>query len=147
MEQFNLKGDNGYIVISIDEIHGYPTTTSHFGGYDAKGTIEVKSGNYKVTGELWFTTGEVYSFYRQLLDCYKSLQGTATFSNYEVNLIIVVAFANRGQVIITGNYKEQAHVNNELRFEFSSDQSYMANTLSELTSIIEKYGDMKGRKA
>ncbi|MEW9699065.1 hypothetical protein [Paenibacillus sp. SI8] len=146
MEQFKLTGEHGYIVISIEEVWGYPSSTSHFGGYDTIGTVELKSGNYKLAGELWFTTGEVYSFYSQLGDCYKNLQGTATFCNHEMNLTIEVAFSNRGQVIIRGSYKEQSHVDNELRFEFHSDQSYIAATLKEIECLVEKYGDMKGKK-
>jgi hypothetical protein len=51
MEEFTLKGNQGYIRFCLEEVMGFPSDTSHFGGYDTKGGVEIKSGNYYVHGE------------------------------------------------------------------------------------------------
>ena len=44
MEKFELKGDNGIIVIQIDEVYGFPNETCFKGGYECKVGIEIKVG-------------------------------------------------------------------------------------------------------
>lgn len=145
MNEFVLRGKQGcFIRVVLDEVLGFPNQTSHFGGYDVQGTVEIKSGSYYATGELWFTTGEVYEFYKQISKCWSDLHGTATFWTYETNLKVEASFNNRGQVAITGYYKEYAHQENELKFEMESDQSFFVETTDGLKAIVQEYGDMRG---
>ncbi|MFF2157180.1 hypothetical protein ACFVVQ_17970 [Paenibacillus chitinolyticus] len=146
VHEFVVRGkEGGFVKIIIEEVYGFPKMTSHFGGYDAKGTVEIKSGNYYVKGELWFTTGEAFQFYSQLLRCWTDLDGVATFTNYETNLNLEVKFNNRGQCIIEGYYKEFAHEDNELKFEIESNQSFFVETLDGLKQIVNHYGELKGK--
>lgn len=62
MNVFTIKGTQGYIRMELQNASGFPHETSHFGGYDAKGIVEIKSGNYHVLGEIWFTTEEWLRF-------------------------------------------------------------------------------------
>ncbi|MGG3452302.1 hypothetical protein ABER98_21125 [Domibacillus aminovorans] len=146
MNEFVVKGKNGFIRIELHKASGYPEDTSHFGGYDAEGIAEIKSGNYYVLGELWFTTGEVYEFYKQLEKCYRELTGSAVFWNSESSLKIEVIFNNLGQVILQGYFKEEPHLENELQFEIESDQSFLASTVEELKRFVDYYGGLKGIK-
>ncbi|XEC96710.1 hypothetical protein AB6A23_09350 [Paenibacillus tarimensis] len=110
MDVFKIKGHQGYIYLSLEEVFGFPNETSHFGGYDVRGVFEVRSCYYFAKGELWFSTGEVFSFYNQLKDAYKSISGEASFINSEANAEIKIVFnAKRGHVVISGYFKEQAH--------------------------------------
>jgi hypothetical protein len=149
VNEFVLRGKRGcFIRVALDEVLGFPNHTSHFGGYDVQGTVEIKSGSYYAKGELWFTTGEVYEFYNQLAKCWADLDGTATFWTCETNLKFEARFNGRGQVTITGYYKEFAHQENELKFETESDQSFFVETMDGLKAIVKEYGDLKGvRKA
>ncbi|MDH6371724.1 hypothetical protein M2444_003523 [Paenibacillus sp. PastF-3] len=145
MYEFVVRGKQGcYVNITLDEVFGYPNATSHFGGYDVRGTAELKSGNYYVKGELWFSTGQTYEFYNQLARCYTDLMGIATFCNSEANLKIDINFNNRGQVVIEGYFKEFAHQDNELKFEIESNQSFFIETLDGLREIVDHYGGLKG---
>ena len=54
MNEFVVIGKQGFIRIELIKAFGFPKDTSHFGGYDAQGITEIKSGNYYVLGELWF---------------------------------------------------------------------------------------------
>jgi hypothetical protein len=107
-------------------------------------TAEVKSGNYYVKGELWFSTGETYEFYNQLAQCWTDLKGVASFCTSEANLKLEVTFNNRGQVVIEGYFKEFAHKENELKFEIESNQSFFEETLDGLRKIVNNCGDLKG---
>lgn len=145
MHEFILRGKKGcFVQIIIEEVLDFPNMTSHFGGYDARGTVEIKSGNYYVKGQLWFSTGEVYQFYEQLIRCMADLGGVAILMNSEMNLKLEVKFSKRGQVIIEGYFKEFAHEDNKLFVEIESNQSFFVETLDGLKHIINRYGDMKG---
>ncbi|WP_438491564.1 WapI family immunity protein [Paenibacillus sp. IHBB 3054] len=145
MHEFVVRGKKGcFVQITIEEAFDFPNMTSHFGGYDVRGIVEIKSGNYYVKGQLWFSTGEVYQFYDQLIRCMADLDGVAALINSEVNLKLEVKFNKRGQVIIEGYFKEFAHEGNELIFEIESDQSFFVETLDGLKQIVNHYGDMKG---
>ncbi|MCM3630566.1 hypothetical protein M3194_24850 [Paenibacillus glycanilyticus] len=142
---FIVRGKQGsFIRITLDEIFGFPTTTSHFGGYDVKGSTEIKSGSYYVNGEVWFSTGDTYEFYNQIVRCYTELDGTAIFCSTEENLKFEVKFYNRGQVVIEGCFQEFAHEDNELKFEFESNQSFFVETLDGLKKVVNQYGGLKG---
>ena len=145
MFDFVVRGKNGsFILITIDEAFDFPNSTSHFGGYDVKGMVEIKSGSYYVKGELWFSTGEVYQFYNQLIKCWSDLEGIATFINSEVNFKLEVKFNKYGKVIIEGYFKEFAHEDNELKYEIESNQSFFVETIEGLNKIVNHYGDFNG---
>jgi hypothetical protein len=145
VHEFVVRGKEGsFIQIALDEAFDFPNMTSHFGGYDARGIVEIKSGNYYIKGELWFSTGEIYEFYNRLVRCFTDLQGVATFCTSEANLKLEVKFNNRGQVVIEGYFKEFAHEYNELKFEIESNQSFFVETLDGLKQIVNHYGDLRG---
>ena len=144
LNEFVVAGKQGFIRIKCNEVIGFPKETSHFGGYDAEGITEIKSGNYFVNGELWFSTGQVFEFYTQLQKCYHELKGKATFSSSEKNLKFELDINKLGQIIIQGYFQELASEENILQFEFESDQSYLEQTLQELKKIVDHYGGLKG---
>lgn len=146
VNEFFIKGKEGFIRIELKEVFGFPDLTSNFGGYDVQGRIEIKSGNYYVNGELWFTTGEIYEFHEQLASCYRKLSGVATFWTSETNLKIEIKFDKLGQITIDGYFQEKAYQENKLKFEIESDQSFFEETIKGLKKIVDYYGDLKGVK-
>jgi hypothetical protein len=144
---FEIAGKQGFIRIELIEVFGFPNETSYLGGYDVKGKIEIKSGNYYVKdSELWFSTGQVYQLLTLLKKCYNDLEGSFTFSDSENNLKIDLNFNNFGQINIQGYFQEFTHQENILQFEFESEQSYLVSTLHQLKIIVDQYGDLKGKK-
>lgn len=144
MDSFKIEGINGYIQININEVFDFPNRTSAFGGYDAKGTIDIKTGNYRVIGELWLSTGEIYNFYISLKESCKNIVGQAQLITTERNLILSANFDKFGHVLINGEYQEIASEENKLLFEINSDQSYLLECLNSLEKIFKKYGGNKG---
>lgn len=141
-----MAGKQGFIQIELNEVYGFPNETSYLGGYDVKGKIDIKSGNYYVKdAEIWFSTGQVYQFFIQLQKCYNELKGSVTFSDSENNMKIKLNFNRLGQINIQGYFQEELHQENILHYEFESEQSYLTSTLRQLNSIVDQYGDLKGK--
>ncbi len=139
-----IKGEDGQIILTIQEVFGYPEKTCHWGGYETKSIISIKCSNYSVTGELYISTGEIYNFYQQLINCYETLKGEATLKSFEGNLELKMIFDGLGHAEIQGYFQEYLHVVTELKFEFQTDQSYLKPTIDELYEIHKKFGDNKG---
>ena|SRR5690606_5688528 len=144
MESFTLKGENGYIKIELEQIFDFPNRTCHWGGYDAKAKIEIKSGNFKVNSSFYTSTGEIYLFYKSLKESNTFLSGQIFYKNYEENTLITLTYDNMGHIVIDGTFSEENQFNNKLDFEFNTDQSYIKYTINELENIINKYGGMEG---
>ncbi|HWI46831.1 MAG TPA: hypothetical protein VNU45_01235 [Rummeliibacillus sp.] len=147
MNNFIIDGKQGFIQIEFNEVFGFPDETSFDGGYDVRGKLSLKSENYYVKdAEVWFTTGQIYTLYKQLQKAYKLLKGSITFSNRDETFKFEMKFNRSGQIEIEGSFQEFLDKENILQFEFLSDQSYLITTLEELKNIVENYGDLKGIK-
>ncbi|PSL40922.1 hypothetical protein B0H99_10354 [Planomicrobium soli] len=139
---FMIAGKQGYIRIDLTEVVGFPDETSYLGGFDVKGRVEIKSGNYYVKdAELWFSTGQVYEFFVELQEAYQRLKGCATFLESDNNLNLSLRFNQFGQLNIQGHFQEVSEPENALQFEFESEQSYLISTLQQLQRIVDYYGD------
>jgi hypothetical protein len=144
IDDFLIQANDGHIYLKIETAFEFPTNTCHWGGYDTQSRIEIRSGNYSVNGQVYISTGNLYDFFRQFEECYRTLKGTATLESYEKNLVIKLEFDGEGHAIITGTFNEMQHTLNKLDFEMNTDQTFLAETLSSLTMIYEKFGDNKG---
>ena len=143
MEAFELKGEEGFIKIQIIELFDFPKRTSSFGGYDCVVSIEIRVFSYTVNSQFYTTTGELFQFYQELKKHHDHLNGNAVFNSYEGKLQLTVKY-NLGKVELFGSFQESLAIDNTLRFQFYSDQSYFSSTLIQLERLVEKYGGMKG---
>ena len=146
METITLNTSNGFIKFYIKEVLGFPNETSHFGGYDIIGEIEIQCDNYIVKGGLNYSTGDIYDFYIQLNQIFNSLNGNAKFYSYEDQLSFFVNVDKKGHISIEGEYREDLVNATKLIFELECDQSYLKDSLIELKMIADKYGDNEGIK-
>lgn len=144
MLAFLMTGMDGSIQLTIEEVFGYPNKTSYGGGYGANGKLTIQSGGFSANATHYFTTGELYSFYQQIQDCYNQLMGIAILENTERELELQCEFNKFGHVIVMGSFQANPHEKNILHFEIKSDQTQMKDTLSQLKSIYEVFGDNKG---
>jgi len=147
MNAFLIGGKQGYIRIEIIEVIGFPNVTSYLGGYEVKGKIDIKSGNYFVQdAELWFSTGQIYTFFIQLQKCFKQLNGSVTFTDSSSNMEFEIHFNRLGQITIEGYFQEFLSKENKLHFEFESEQSYLLSSFDELRMIVAHYGGLEGKR-
>jgi hypothetical protein len=76
LESFTIKGVAAdFLTLTFTEVFGFPETTCHWGGYDLRAMIEIKSGNFYVKSVLYSSTGEIYQFFQQLKSCNENLTG------------------------------------------------------------------------
>jgi hypothetical protein len=143
MENITLQGEENYLTITFDEVYGFPKRTCHWGGYEVRTVLKIKSGNFQVTSTLYTSTGELYELFQQLKECNNKLAGIAKYRSYEGNLEFSATYDTMGHINIKGEFSEQ---NNDLKFEFLSDQTFITKTIQDLEIISEKYGDMLGVK-
>lgn len=145
MESFTIKGDANFITLSFDEVYDFPHTTCYWGGYDTRMVVEIKSGSFQVKSAFNSSTGEIYTFFKQLKECNNEVRGTARYDSYEGNLTLITSYDYMGHVNIRGEFSDSLGLN-KLQFEFQTDQSFIKYTLDELELIVSKYGDMRGAK-
>ena len=135
-----------YISLSIEDLLGFPATTSWAGGYDGKGTLKIVSENYRYQGPLYFTTGELYGFYIELQKCYQTLKGSAILRNYESAFYMELTMDKLGKVACRGWSKEMPSRSNRLEFEIDTDQTFIKQTIDDLEAVVKCFGDMRGIK-
>lgn len=144
MEEFTIYAGADFVKVKLANVYGFPENTCHWGGYDVRAEIEIKSGNFSVKSSFYISTGEIYDFSQELKQCYNTLSGIANLNSYEGNLKLVGEFDGIGHVNFKGYFSEHNEFTNELKFEFVSDQTFIRSTLDELDEIVQKYGDAKG---
>jgi hypothetical protein len=148
MEEFTIQGGSDFLKFSLENVYGFPNETGHWGGYDVKSGIEIKSGAFYAKSYFYSSTGEFYQLYERLIKVNELLEGVVYFTNYEENFKFNLSYAINGHVSISGNFYDinSGNHDNRLEFGFESDQSYIQSTLSQLRVIVDKYGGMKGIK-
>lgn len=143
---FTIQGEADYIKFTYNDVFGFPNETCHWGGYDSRVCVEIKSRSFLVNESFYSSTGELYEFAEKLKIANKLIKGVVTFVSYEGNLAFTLTYDKLGHVNVKGRFSEQNEFSNELIFEFNSDQSFIKRTLGEISLITEKYGDMNGIK-
>jgi hypothetical protein len=141
---FSIEGPNGSIKIELEKVFGYPNQTSHSGGYDTKSRLYLTSRGFSVNSDLWLSTGEIYNFYQSLQEAHAKLSGSTRFTHSEHNLWFTIEYDFTGHILVSGEFRENHEENNLLKFEVSSDQSYIDKALTDLKRIVMKYGDNTG---
>ena len=144
MSSFEIRGEDGFIRISIKDVLGFPERTTYSGGYETESTIELKCQTITANGTLWISTGEIYTLFKSLEKCQKSLSENLEFETDEHDLKLQILYEIGGKTRILGEYRPRPDLLTILNFEIPGDQSYLNQTLTELKKIVNKYGDNQG---
>lgn len=147
MLAFNLNGNDEYITLYINKVLGFPNETTYGGGYGAQGDLSIKVGNYIVNSSHWFTTGELYDFYKQIKLCYETLQGKACLINTEYKLELNLSLDKFGHVLVDGSFQERMDIRTKLTFEMVTDQTQLIPVIEQLSKVVSIFGDKKGSLA
>ncbi|HEX2535391.1 MAG TPA: hypothetical protein VHK69_16715 [Chitinophagaceae bacterium] len=143
---FTLKGDNGLLQLKIAEVEGFPHTTSCFGGYDTRSVLQLTAGIFSVQSSLYLSTGALYRFLQELEKSHRTLSGQAHLNSDEGDLQLTLTFDRQGHVMVAGTFTENNGLcSNELRFELSTDQTFISETLHGLRAIAAAFGDEQGK--
>jgi hypothetical protein len=74
------------------------------------------------------------------------LKGEAYYNPYEGNFEMSVVYDNLGHINIKGKFSQQNQFDNQLQFNFLTDQTFIHTRVEELELIAKKYGNLKGIK-
>lgn len=144
-EGFDIQGESGnFVRLTFREVYVFPETTSFWGGYELRSTLEIKSSGFRVNAQLFTSTGEIFLLYQQLQQCNELLTGRAAYSSSEQDFAFTAEYDNTGHITISGIFTERMTGDNALHFEFLTDQSFIQNTLFQLSKLFRKYGNMQG---
>ncbi len=143
---FTIRGEADFIRLNYIEVIGFPNDTCYWGGYDAPVILEIKSRHFSVKETLYTSTGESFEFAERLKIANEKVERVVQFGSYKRNLEFSMTYDNHGHVTIKGQFSEQNEFSNELLFEFNSDQSFVEETLDEISLITARYGGMTGVK-
>ena len=149
MRLFCLNGYQGEkISMELNEVIGFPNSTSYEGGYDIICTLTIDAGCYHIEfDKLYSATGTLYRFCNELKTCYNKLEGQAEYRMLlENDLCFKVNVTTAGHAVITGTFQELPHKNNILEFEIDTDQTCFLSVIQDIENLKEKYGGMKGVK-
>jgi hypothetical protein len=145
MNEVIITNGPDFLKLTIAEIHGFPQILSPFGGYDIECGLEIKSRRFSATGKIWSTTAVLHQLYEKLKDANAHSTGEFSFdNNFEQDLEFKIKYDELGHVTIEGSFVEHHDTINKLEFEFTSGQTFMQQTLLQLSTIVAKYGGMKG---
>ena len=149
MRLFCLNGYQGEkISMELNEVIGFPNSTSYDGGYDIICTLAIDAGCYHIEFDrLYSATGALYRFCNELKNCYNKLEGQAEYRMLlENDLCFKVVMTTGGHAVIMGTFQELPHKNNILEFEIDTDQTCFLSVIQDIENLKEKYGDMEGVK-
>ncbi len=82
---------------------------------------------------------EIEAFFASLSLFYSDLKGEAEFSTIEGQLEFKLTANALGQVLLTGFAEDLAGGGNRLEFTIKIDQSYLGQTIAELSRVIEYF--------
>lgn len=143
---FKIKGDQNFIRFSIKDDFGFPNASTHYsGGYELNIHVEIKSGDFQVSKNIYSSSGELFQFFNKLNECHSALRGGVNYRNHEGDMDVYLSYEINGRISVSGTLNSFSFGGNELKFSFSTDQSYINEPLIDLKEIIDKYGDMKGK--
>jgi hypothetical protein len=143
-ETFSIKSENNSVSFRIQTVQGFPDETFFMGGYDAECGIEIRSNGFSATGSIFISTAQFHDLFIDLKEGYSKLTGSARIASYENDFYAEINFDGIGHATIQGNYSKES--GNELKFCFETDQTFIEKSVTELATIVAKYGDNFGNK-
>ena len=142
---FTIRGHRGdSLTIAYTQVYGFPAETCHWGGYEVRANIIINAGDFSVVSKFYTSTGQIHSLFQQFVSCNESVNGIVSFASYEGNLEFAATYDFGGRIDINGTFRANDQFDNELRFAFASDQTYIQETIKRMIPSIDKYGGNAG---
>ena len=105
-----------------------------YDGYNLGCYLTIVSGCFQVCQQYYLSISNVlFSFAADLEKCCQSLSGQATYKYaWEDDFYFTVTIGKNGHATVNGKLLDP---NNELSFDFETEQSYLSEALSQLKQI------------
>jgi len=136
-----IRGDGKVIQI---EVFGYerPDAVDADDANWLKARCSVTVAEFSATLTLSLVAHDFARFAHELEEAVQLLKGTATFSTAEAGLGIEIKFTTAGHADVFGSARSQTSFvpdQSVLSFSFETDQSFLAQTVRELKTIVSRF--------
>jgi hypothetical protein len=101
--------------------------------------VAVRAGGFRADLETEMFVDELRDLQRQLLRVREDISGMVNFSNELRGLEFTLVMDQTGRAAVEGTARDLAR-GTRLFFTFLTDQSYLAQTVSELTDVLTRLG-------
>jgi hypothetical protein len=100
-------------------------------------SVKVNAGSFVASINAFMQTSDFVAFRTQLIRLNKTLKGEAILLPREEQFTLKLKGNGMGQIEVSGEAFEVASYGNCLKFEFGLDQTYLAECIDSLDSILE----------
>ncbi len=100
-------------------------------------SVKVNAGSFVASINAFMQTSDFVAFRTQLIRLNKTLKGEAILLPREEQFTLKLKGNGMGQIEVSGEAFEVASYGNCLNFEFGLDQTYLAECIDSLDSILE----------
>jgi hypothetical protein len=101
--------------------------------------VSVSAGVFRGKFQANFLTTELADLLQGLGTLHRELRGDYTFEPMEGQLVLRASCDNLGHIHITGKAMDQAGIGQKLSFSLSLDQTYLSETLRELSGVVRAF--------
>ena len=146
-----------YILIDFEEEEGFtllvasidvPTTSMsmqygiHRADFRAVFDVPAISANI----HCYFTVGNLFKFYTQLIKCYNEVNGVAILEDYSSQRTMLSMYFNActGHVAIDGKFATPGGMVNLIGFGFETDQTYIKPIINKLKRFFDELAKIQG---
>ncbi len=122
-------------------VHSYELdiTGEYFDDNWVEVEVSVSTGAFSGHFKAAFLTEDFVRFHAAVQSLFETQKGEAIFSTLEDQLWLKVIGNGRGNIEVNGVAFDNAGVENELRFRFELDQTYLSETIRGLNDVITAF--------
>jgi len=136
-----ICGHGGRIEVQIFD-YERPNATDEDDANWLKAKCSVFVGEFTCVLQISPVTHDFVRFLRQLEEAVRQMKGTAAFATLEGELAVEIKFESAGQADVFGRARSQTSLvpdQTALSFSFETDQSFLTQTVRELTAIVAQF--------
>ncbi|MDF9824484.1 hypothetical protein M2475_000798 [Breznakia sp. PF5-3] len=136
-QSFELKGNKGYIKLTIHEI--FSESQNWNGGFSLRGALYIKyNGLTFCENNFYSSTIIIENFHDNLKQIYNTLCGEASYiPEYDDNLKINIKMIGQGHAEVEIDYSEYSENQLNLSFKFKTDQTFLQESLKNLSDMLK----------
>ncbi len=136
--KWTIKGEEGEVTLRVRSYYGDNPDDSY--SYNLLHCdVEVKVRAFTGADQIYLSTHMLRKLQVDLSTAYQNIAGKAELANDDHTLRLVIIFTKLGEVEISGCLQFQGYNHSKLEFSFSSDQTYIGQTLPDLEQAVKVF--------
>ena len=139
MHEILICADHGEFVKLSVAGRSHPDCDDYWDGNWLRATVDVRAGCFRGSVDGDIRAEELVAFCGQLAKLHQSLQGVAEYDTLEDWLQIRATGDGLGHIEIRCVVLDQPGIGNKLEFTLASDQTFMKQTIYQLTEATKAF--------